>query len=389
MSMKVREAPIILIHGIKGSHLAQSYDDSFDTVWSGVQHRFESILDLELDEKGEMEKDPWDVISVMRIEKVAYGELMAKLRKKFQRAPAYIFRYDWRLDLLNTAKKFNGFLELLEKKTGRHSFRIVTHSMGGLILSAFLEMDKARNLKRVERAVLATPPFWGSIEAMSILVSGETVGFGFNAPESYRKIARTFPSVYQLVPGYPEAWDHPQTGADIWNIDYWQSRVRFDGRDKQKYKNRDNQMQSHLIRAKRFHDNDMLDFDKDLPEKERKKFLVLYGVGEKTKIKLKVKQKNSKKDIKYFFDFKNSDGDERGDGTVPEKSVLRYKKIPRIAIELSDFSAWWPGLWDDKAKLRIAGYHAMFLALDKTQGLVCDWFEGKDPKPSWAQPIKP
>ncbi len=390
MTPKVAEAPIVLIHGIKGSHLAQTYDDSFDVIWSGVQHRFESILDLELDEMGEVERDPWDVISVMQVEKLAYGELLGRLRKRFRNVPVYIFRYDWRLDLLEIAKKLSQFLDLLERKTGQGRFRIVTHSMGGLILSAFLKRDLAKNLPRVQRAVMAAPPFWGSIESLRVLVAGETVGWGFNAPEVYRKVARTFPSVYQLVSGYPQAWEHPEPEADIWNIKYWQRRVRFDGRDEQIYTEKDQLMQRHLARAKQFHDHEMLNFDDDLSETDRDRFLVLYGTGEKTRTQLKVRPYNSARDVQYFFDFDFEDGmSDEGDGTVPVRSVLRYQKIYKIPIKRSDVKAWWPWLWDDTAKINLVDYHAMFLAIDKVQSLVCDWFENKTPEPSWAEPIQP
>lgn len=395
MARKVSEAPIVLIHGIKGSHLAQTYDDSFDVIWSGVQHRVESIWDLELDEEGRVESDPWDIIAVMQIEKMAYGELLGKLRRNFPDVPAYIFRYDWRLDLWDTAHKFDEFLERLQQKTGQDRFRIVTHSMGGLILSAFLKLDPNRNLARVQRAVLAAPPFWGSIESMHSLVVGDTVRWGFHAPEGYRKIARTFPSAYQLVPGYPDAWNHPARKADIWNIDYWQKRHDYGTRDRRGYQERRKLMKRHLERAKEFHEKELLNFD-DLPEKEKNKFLLLYGTGEKTRVKLRVRPYNTDRDVRYFFDFKDEDNwdkreDYGGDGTVSWRSALRYQSIPHVAVRLSEFSTWWPWMWDDKVKIRVAGFHGMFLSLDKVQTMVCSWLriETKAPKLTWSGPIKP
>jgi pimeloyl-ACP methyl ester carboxylesterase len=158
--------PIVFIHGIKGAHLAQTYDDSFDVIWSGAQKAFETIWDLELNDSGEVDRDPRDLITVMRVEVVAYGEILGRLRSKLPDVPVYIFRYDWRLDNKATAARLGEFLDLLRKKTGSQQFRFVTHSMGGLVLSAFLNLDPGRNLQRVERAVTTVPPFWGAPEVM-------------------------------------------------------------------------------------------------------------------------------------------------------------------------------------------------------------------------------
>ena len=385
----VKEAPIVLIHGIKGSNLAQTYDDSFDTIWSGIQHRFESILDLEFNDKGDVERDPWDLMTVTKIEQLAYGELLGRLRKQFPETPSYIFRYDWRRDVLETAKQLGQFLDLVRRKTDQPLVRIVTHSMGGLILSAFLKLKPSEHLRKIQRAVMAAPPFWGSIESMRTLTIGETALLGFNAPEVYRKISRTFPSVYQLVPGYEGAWVHPESGASIWDIQSWQRRVKFGTRKQAVYEEKDSLMQRHLSRAKQFHETDLINFDA-LPAPERDKFLLLYGTGERTRATLNVRPTNSEADVQFFFDFDHEGNwNTEGDGTVPVKSALRYAALRRIEVSLADCSAWWPWLWDDKAKIRIAGFHGMFLGIDKVQGIVCDWFKGRNPKPSWVEPIRP
>ncbi len=382
-------APIVLIHGIKGSHLAQTYDDSFDVIWSGAQHRFESVLDLALDDAGTVERDPRNVIAVLHIERAVYGELLGRLRQQFSDAPVYIFRYDWRRDLAEVAAQLDRFLATLSAKTGASAFRFVTHSAGALVLAAFLGLDPHANLARVERAVLAAPPFSGAVEAVRTLIIGDAVRFGINTSNAYRKIARTFPSVYQLIPGYADAWRHPDKTADIWDLRSWQARVRFDTRDRRPYRERTALMQRHLARASEFHARDLIGFDA-LPRTQRHKFLVLYGTGEQTRVKILVRKHNTQRDVRHFFDFDARvcwTGD--GDGTVPAASARRFSGLPTIAVDLSYVSAWWPTHWDDTAKVVVAGYHAMFLALDKIQGLVIDWLAGRNPKTSWVEPIRP
>lgn len=382
--------PIVLIHGIKGSHLAQTYDDSFDVIWSGIQKTFETIWDLELNDAGEVEKDLRDIITVMKIEVLAYGELLGRLRKKFPDDPVYIFRYDWRLDNKHNAEKLGEFLKYLGKKTGSSNFRFVTHSMGGLILAAFLNLNPDLNLSLVDRAVLAAPPFWGSPEAIRGLIVGETSLFSLNSSEAFRKIARTFPSVYQLVPGYQGAWDHHDGNANIWDIQYWQKRIKFNGRAKEAYDERDALMQRHLARGGEFQEQDLIDFD-GLDIKGKNKFLVLYGTGERTLIKIKVKKENTAGEIANFFDFGSKDKyPEKGDGTVPVVSALRFKTLPRHEINLSGQTKWWlPTTWDDATKMGLAGFHGAFLALDKVQGIVVDWLKGDKVEKEWSSKIVP
>ena len=384
----IRDDPIVVIHGINGSVLAQTYDDSFDVIWSALQKRFESISDLELDDQGEADKDPRDLIAVQRLEQLAYGELLGRLRRHFPRVPVYIFRYDWRKDLRRSALELDRFLATVEHKTGRKSSRVVAHSMGALVLVALLGLDPERNLRRVGRTVFAAPVFRGTIDAIRGLVVGEATRFGIQSSEAFRKIARSFPSIYQLVASYPGHWDHPKANANIWDIEDWQRPLRVPAWKRDREREKRALMGRHLDRARAFHANDLLDMN-GLAKRERDKFLVLYGKGEETRIKLKVKAQNSTGQVRYFFDFEAKSVWGDGDGTVPAVSAEHYARLPHLAVDVSRYSAWWQHLWDDKAKRAVAGFHAMFTALDKVQGLIIDWLEGKQPKPSWANIIAP
>jgi pimeloyl-ACP methyl ester carboxylesterase len=369
--------PVVFIHGIKGSHLAQTYDDSFDTICSGVQKSFETIWDLTLDESGEVDASPYDMIEAMQVEVVAYGELLGRLRSKLPGTPIYIYRYDWRLDNRRNAERLGGYLAILQKKTNAGCFRFITHSMGGLILSAFLNLDR-RNHALIERALIAVPPFWGSCESVRALVVGDARRWLIGSSEAFRKIARTFPSVYQLVPGYDNALN---PSRDIWDYGNWQHRIEFGSRNQNDYDKRDNLMERHLGRAKEFHATGLFNFDNGAwPQTERNKYLVLYGTGEKTLQSIEVRPKNSAKDIENFFDFDKSTYSQDGDGTVPARSALRYKTLKTHEIKLNEQSSWWlPTTYDDKAKVTLAGFHGAFLAMDKVQGVVLDWLTNATP----------
>jgi pimeloyl-ACP methyl ester carboxylesterase len=382
--------PIILIHGIRGSHLAQTYDDSFDVIWSGIQNRYESILDLELDPTGQYDNDPFGLINVQRIEKMAYGEILSRLRKQFKNTPVYIYRYDWRLDIDFLAQQFVDFVEKIKTKTQTEQINVITHSMGGLILARYLKLDTEEHLKSIRKAAITAPPFGGSYEAVKCLIIGEDSLFSFNSSEVFRKIARSFPSVYQLLPSLQPHWEHPEENSNFWDIAYWQQRVEFGSRNKAIYVTKQTIMQNHLSRAKQFAFNEMIDLA-DYPD-HQDKFLLMYGKGAKTLSNIIVKDYNSDLSIRYLFDFEKSEkkytGD--GDGVVPINSALRYHFKHVIPVNLSYFKQWWnPFTLDDRLKTNIVGFHPMFLGLDKVQSVICDWIQGKKPDKTWIYRITP
>jgi pimeloyl-ACP methyl ester carboxylesterase len=380
-------SPIVFLHGIQGSHLAQVYDDSFDTIWSAVQKGFESIDDLMLEKTGQVELDKFDEIRTLHVEMFIYRELLGRLRKRFKNVPTYIFRYDWRLDNATAAERLEEYLQYLTKKTRAKKFRFVTHSMGGLVLSAWLARDGG-NLGRIDRAAIAAPPFSGAPDAIRALVIGDATGFGINSSDRFRKVGRTFPSLYQLVSSYDGMWDHHDPNADVWDHQYWQRRRLFGGRDKQKYQQRDSVMAAHLARAGEFHRGDLFDFDA-CTKKELADIMVFYGTGEKTLVKVGVAPRSSDKAIVNVFDFasKGCFSDE-GDGTVPVASVMRYSKLKKHEIALADQRKWWaPTTWDDAAQIRIAGYHGAFLALDNVQKVIIAWLAGEKVKSHWSRGI--
>lgn len=383
------EAPVIFVHGITGANMLQTYDDSFDTVWSGMQKIFESIWDLELDPTGTVDRDPRDLIVPGRIEWLAYAELLSRLRKEFK-APIYIFRYDWRRDNAATALKLGEFLDSVRLKTGADELRIITHSMGALVLGALLK-QREELISRIARCVMAAPPLLGAAEAVRALIVGQSGILPINSSDAFRKIARSFPSVYQLVPCYPGAFLHhldEYRDGDVWNLRFWQRRVKFGSRDRTIYQKRHETMQRHLTRAGEFHRIEIVDFD-TLPAQSRGRFMVLYGTGEKTLEKITVLPANTAGDIANFFKFDDPANFGDGDGTVPLASAKRFHRLFSHEIKLANQRKWWnPFSWEDSLKIGLAGFHGGFLALDKVQSVVVAFLKGQRPKPSWSDPIR-
>ena len=224
----------ILIPGIKGSELTDSYPLDWPVRWSLEDmmfgDAFENPLDFELLD-GRYERSDGHRMLPSRPIRFAYGEMVGKLRAWHPHEPLYVFTYDWRRPIEHAAAKLVAFCEELagrERALGRNSdLNFVTHSMGGLVLRSALGLrNAAAPFEGIGRVVFIAPPFRGTIAAVQMLVAGERDGW-FGTDEDYRKIARSFPSVYQLTPWHDGcAIDEDGGAVDLHDARHWQANVR-------------------------------------------------------------------------------------------------------------------------------------------------------------------
>ncbi len=203
--------PCIVIPGIQGSTLQNFYPIDPVTTWStlviaeskGVALDFDSLA---LADDGRSDRNSLVVSRPSALIELAYSELVSGLQGR-SGVPAYLFAYDWRYSILDSAKALVRFVETLQLKsipnlggwTG--DFDFACHSMGGLVFRAFLAEWRRINptlpLPVGKVAFIATP-HKGSLDAVSALVTGESPLFG--GQKAMRKLARTFPGVYELLP---------------------------------------------------------------------------------------------------------------------------------------------------------------------------------------------
>ena len=71
----------------------------------------------------------------------------------------YTFNYDWRLDICETAAKLGDFVNIIKKQTGAKQVALVGSSLGGAVLSAYIDAFKSRN--DVARYVFVNPAIMG------------------------------------------------------------------------------------------------------------------------------------------------------------------------------------------------------------------------------------
>ncbi len=120
------------------------------------------------------------------------------------------FTYDWRRDLVESARRLGEALDELADSLGdpQARFNLVGHSMGGLVARYYLRYGGAEpgpespvtwaGARRVRSLVLAAVPCSGSIPALDTLLSGSRVGLS-STTLSVATVA-SMPSLYQLLP---------------------------------------------------------------------------------------------------------------------------------------------------------------------------------------------
>jgi hypothetical protein len=314
-------APIILIPGIQGTKLINTNTLDFDTIWSVVQSRYETIYDLLLKQDSRFEANPRSLIERGDVEDAAYREIVHVFERK-TKMPVYIFGYDWRKSSIENGKRLAAYVDYLKEKLSVTKFNFIAHSMGGMVFSCFLN-ELQGNYDSIDHGVFAVSPFKGSVSALIALIMGEGgIKFPlFNSNDEFRKIARTFPSVFEMCPTFPNAvlFENGQE-VDLFNPDQWQSNVGDD--DKAMFLDRVGQM-------KAFWDPQhpaMLNL-KTLPDVVRKRFLILTGHGVDTLNQVIVEPFSPDGRANNFFKFDAPNAIGGGDGTVPEESANVYKDI--------------------------------------------------------------
>jgi len=230
-----KENVTVVVPGIQGSSLEDIYPLEPTETWSTstvVASRVfgPSLKSLSLAPSGKHDADLEVVGRSRGLLPIAYAPLVSRLRDTSE-LPVYVFAYDWRKSITVAAEALVVFVQQVVSKltesaandwTGRVNF--VCHSMGGLVLRAFLK--RYPNPEHFGRMVFIAVPHRGSLDAVEMMVRGATVLLG--GRKEMRKLARTLPGVYELLPhGLPTEPLVDPAGAklDVFKIENWQENV--------------------------------------------------------------------------------------------------------------------------------------------------------------------
>jgi hypothetical protein len=228
--------PCVVIPGIKGTGLENFYPVAPATTWSTWWAGESALLGridfdtLALDSEGVVDRADDVVTRPYQLLAVAYASFVEALRGRSD-APVYLYPYDWRVSVVQAAQQLVRYVATLQRKPlavagWDRRFDFAVHSMGGLVLRAFLAAWKVMmpaDPLPVGRVVFIATPHLGSLDAVEALIRGETAIFG--GRKEMRKLARGFPAVYELLPRFPHAVMRDGVSLDVFNLDNWQTNV--------------------------------------------------------------------------------------------------------------------------------------------------------------------
>jgi pimeloyl-ACP methyl ester carboxylesterase len=125
--------------------------------------------------------------------------------------PSYhVFAYDWRRDLVESARALGDTLDSLAEAIGDPlaRFNVVGHSMGGLVARYYLRYGGAEprdeqpvtwaGARRIRGLALVATPNGGSIPSLNAVLAGERVGLSYTTLAA--PVIARMPSIYQLFP---------------------------------------------------------------------------------------------------------------------------------------------------------------------------------------------
>jgi hypothetical protein len=368
--------PCIVIPGIKGTGLENIYELPPVTTWSTWEAAvappdFDSLA---LDSNGDVDDAEIVLNRASQLLGVAYDSFVQSLRGRG--VPVYVFPYDWRYSMVRSAKKLVNYVLALQKKTLRSLggsnwdglFDFACHSMGGLVFRQFLAAWRSvmpRTPFPVKHVVFIATPHLGSVDAVESMIRGETVLFG--GQKELRKLARTFPGVYELLPNpgvQNTVVNQNSVALDIFDIHNWQSTVTPDPNDPEDF----DVEQAHLTAAR-----GVLNALPDVANPEfglTGRILVIYGYKPNSTLRT-VKVFPEVNGIKNWYDFDDADKPENkgaGDEVVPVESAV-LAGVPSLEVRGEDVSVF-------NLKSHVLSLHALLPSLDEVSSVTSRFFTG-------------
>jgi hypothetical protein len=377
--------PIIFIPGIEATKLIDANTFEFDTVWNAFDTvgtaLSSKITGPYIEEKLQLnplfDESMSSIVSPNHIARLPYEKTILAIKSKINEGksvqdPIFLFGYDWRLSNYENAKRLHVFISYLYQKLQPYkaqSFRFLTHSMGGLIFSCYLKLLNG-NYGHIDKMILCAPPFKGSPYSIVHMIKGDG---GFKSllnrvlgrNDDIRKVVRTYPSLFELLPDYPNFLSLTETNENLSlsGTEGWQSNVYDDNIEL---------FTSRLKQWVRYKEERLMDLSL-LPQEMRDRMVIVAGTNENTLTYMKADA--SKGHINNFLrlDLINtSDCQASGDGTVPEISSTVFKgSIKTIAIKKENFF--------DQLSNNI-DFHGLFLRDSRVLNIIFRFFKSDAPE---------
>ena len=249
---RVDNTPVVFVHGLFGSKIRDK--ESGIEVWPGSLYRLMTrpfaLLGFKISPDLKPDLGPYEAFATyMGVRKKRFNQTWGLLQEVggYQRGYAgevygkndrryYFFVYDWRKDLVDSARELDLFIERIRESHQDPNLKVnlVAHSLGGQVVRYFLAYGSQDVLndginaiptyegkRKTKKVIYMAVPLDGSLIALRALVRGHKMGFSRIPPEQVVAVA----SIYQILPAPGNFWVVDESGndlnLDLYDIDVW------------------------------------------------------------------------------------------------------------------------------------------------------------------------
>jgi pimeloyl-ACP methyl ester carboxylesterase len=218
------ERPLVFVPGMLGSMLCRTAADGTRTVVWGTSDAIGQFPTLAVASANDIA--PCGLIREISylgiFSQSVYGPFIDRLEQAGYRQgeTLFVFDYDWRLSVLDNARRLGAYVEATIPGAG--DIDIVAHSMGGLIARTYALEEGGAD--RIARLVSAGSPWRGSVQVFELLQNGWGLANALmGGLDAFRKTIVSFPSLFEMMPDYDgccaSAFD--ATSVEAWTALNW------------------------------------------------------------------------------------------------------------------------------------------------------------------------
>lgn len=207
------QRPLIFIPGLLGSMLCRTSPTGETTVVWGTVDAIGQFPTLAVSASDDVK--PCGLIREVSylglFTQTVYDPIITRLEAAGYREgeTLFIFDYDWRLSILDNAKRLSAFVD---GELPEGQFDVLGHSMGGLVARTYALREGGS--PRIHRLISAGSPWRGSVQVFELMHNGwGAANLLLGGIEAFRRTALSWASSFELMPSYDGCCTEPGQGA--------------------------------------------------------------------------------------------------------------------------------------------------------------------------------
>ena len=203
-----KKCPVIFIPGIMGSRL---YDPDGNLVWIEYSLKLTQLGErMSMQNSLTVKNNGIDQVTLtengreygtMRPFEYPYKKIVDRLCDEFPDRGVYFFSYDFRQSISDSAYLLNLEIQNILQRTGGSKVDLVAHSLGGLIVSTYLETYGEEHTRKI---ITIATPYEGTPDTINTTLTGELTYVPAGWLEAVTKLSKevriSFPSTTELIP---------------------------------------------------------------------------------------------------------------------------------------------------------------------------------------------